>query len=157
MVRTWAAQQDAWAATRRLQDAGVAAGPVLNNRDLLLDAHLRLREFYEYVEHWQPMGVRPLIGRPYRFRNTPLRIQKAAPRYGEDNRYVMRDLLHLDEAQIMALYQTGITSDAPAFETDVRQPDLEPGLRNGSIKEIDPDYREKLGLGPLIRAEKGTG
>ena len=94
------------------------------------------------------MGVRPLIGRPYVFRNTPLRIQKAAPRYGEDNSYVMRDLLHLDEAEIAALYENGITSDAPAFEAKVRQDDLEPGLRNGSIKEIDPDYREKLGLGP---------
>ncbi len=156
IVRTWAATQDVWDATRRLQQAGIAAGPVLNNRDLLLDAHLRLRGFYEYVEHWQPMGVRPLIGRPYVFRNTPLRIQKAAPRYGEDNRYVMRDLLHLDEAEIAALYQDGITADAPASAASVRQPDLEPGLRNGSIKEIDPDYREKLGLGPVIRAQKGA-
>jgi crotonobetainyl-CoA:carnitine CoA-transferase CaiB-like acyl-CoA transferase len=156
MVRTWAAQQDAWDATRRLQHAGIPAGPVLNNRDLLLDPHLRSRGFYEYVAHWQPMGVRPLIGRPYLFRNTPLRIRKAAPRYGEDNRYVMRDLLHLEEAEIMALYEAGITADAPAVEGKVRQADLEPGLRNGSIKEIDPDYREKLGLGPVMRADKGA-
>ncbi len=149
IVRAWAARQDAWEAAHSLQAAGVAAGPVLNNRDLLLDPHLRERGFYEYVEHWQPMGVRPLIGRPYVFRNTPLRIRKAAPRYGEDNGYVMRDLLHLDEAEILDLYQHGITADAPVSASNVRQPDLEPGLRNGSIKEIDPDYREKLALGPL--------
>jgi crotonobetainyl-CoA:carnitine CoA-transferase CaiB-like acyl-CoA transferase len=156
MVCTWTAERDAWAATLTLQDAGIAAGPVLNNRDLLLDPHLRSRGFYEYVEHWQPMGVRPLIGRPYVFRNTPLHIQKAAPRYGQDNSYVMRDLLHLDEAEISALYEKGITSDVPAFKPNVRQDDLEPGLRNGSIKEIDPDYREKLGLGPAVRAEKAA-
>lgn len=152
MVRAWAATQDAWDATQRLQAAGIAAGPVLNNRDLLLDAHLRLRGFYEYVGHWQPMGVRPLISRPYRFRNTPLRIQRAAPRYGEDNRYVMHDLLYLDDAEIAALYKEGITADAPASAASVRQPDLEPGLRNGSVKEVDPGYREKLGLGPVFRA-----
>ena len=148
-VRAWAAAQDAWDATRRLQQAGIAAGPVLNNRDLLLDAHLRQRGFYEYVTHWQPMGVRPLIGRPYVMRNTPLRIQKAAPRYGEDNGYVMRELLRLTEAEIAALFKEGITADAPASAASVRQPDLEPGLRNGSYKEIDPDYRKKLGLGPV--------
>jgi crotonobetainyl-CoA:carnitine CoA-transferase CaiB-like acyl-CoA transferase len=156
IVRTWAGRQDAWAATRTLQDAGIAAGPVLDNRDLLLDPHLRARRFYEHVAHWQPMGVRPLIGRPYLFHNTPLRIQKAAPRYGEDNSYVLRDLLRLNETEIAALYENGITSDAPTFKPNVRLDDLEPGLRNGSIKEIDPDYREKLGLGPVVRTQDGV-
>ena len=127
---------------------------MLNNRDLLLDPHLRARRFYEYVEHWQPLGVRPLIGRPFVFRNTPLRIRKGAPRYAEDNRYVLRDVLHLDEAEIGTLYNEGITSDVPAFKPNVRLDDLEPGLRNGSIKEIDRDYRDKLGLGPAVRVER---
>jgi len=151
IVRAWSAQRDAWVATRTLQDAGVPAGPVLDNRDLLLDPHLRSRGFYEYVEHWQPMGVRPLIGRPYVFRNTPLGIRKPAPRYGEDNGYVLRDVLRLDQAEIAALYANGVTADAPAFKPNIRQDDLEPGLRNGSIKEVDPGYREKLGLGPAVR------
>jgi benzylsuccinate CoA-transferase BbsF subunit len=154
IVRSWTAKQDAWAAARALQAAGIAAGPVLTNRDLLLDPHLREQRFYEYVEHWRPMGVRPLIGRPFVFRNTPLRIRKAAPRYAEDNGYVLRDVLHLDEAEIATLYREGITSDAPTFKPNVRPDDLEPGLRDGSIKEIDRDYREKLGLGPAVRVER---
>jgi hypothetical protein len=121
---------------------------VLNNRDLLLDPHLRGRGFYEYVEHWPPMGVRPLIGRPYVFENTPLRIRKAAPRYGEDNSYVLRDVLGLGEAEIATLYGERITSDVPTFKPNIRLDDLEPGLRDGSIKEIDADFRERLGLGP---------
>jgi crotonobetainyl-CoA:carnitine CoA-transferase CaiB-like acyl-CoA transferase len=158
LVRAWTAARPAWETTRVLQAAGVPAGPVLDCRDLLLDPHLRARGFYEYVEHWQPMGVRPLIGRPYVFRNTPLRIRKAAPRYGEDNSYVLRELLRLDEAQIASLYESVITSDRPAFEPTVRADDLEPGLKNGSIREVDPDYREKLGLGPAMRTDppKGT-
>jgi len=152
MVRTWSAERDAWTATRALQAAGIAAGPVLNNRDLLLDPHLRDRGFYERVEHWQPMGVRPLIARPFVFRNTALRIRKAAPRYAEDNSYVLRDVLHLDEAEIGTLYSEGITSDAPTFKPNVRPDDLEPGLRDGSIKEIDGNYREKLGLGRVVPA-----
>lgn len=156
IVRDWTVKQDAWTTTRVLQDAGIPAGPVLNNRDLMLDPHLRANGFYEYVEHWQPMGVRPLIGRPYVFRNTPLRIRKAAPRYGEDNSYVLRDLLRLDEARIAELYASKITSDVPTFDANIRQDDLEPGLKNGSIKEIDADYREKLGLGPAISPASGS-
>jgi hypothetical protein len=94
------------------------------------------------------LGVRPLIGRPYIFRNTPLRIRKPAPRWGEDNSYVLRDVLHLAESEIATLYSERITADRPTFEPNVRLDDLEPGLRDGSIKEIDPEYREKLGLGP---------
>lgn len=150
IVRTWSSTQDAWAATHMLQAAGVPAGPVLNCRDLLLDPHLKARGFYEYVEHWQPMGVRPLIGRPYRLRNTPLRIRKPAPRYGEDNGYVLRDLLGLAEDTIADLYARKIVADAPVVATTVRADDLEPGLKNGSIREVDPDYRHKLGLGPVV-------
>ncbi len=157
LVRAWTVTRNAWDATRILQAAGVPAGPVLNNRDLLLDPHLRARGFYERVEHWQPMGVRPLIGRPYVFRNTALRIRKAAPRYGEDNGYVLRELLGLDEAAIAALYEAVITADAPAYKAIIRVDDLEPGLRNGSIKEIDPDYRAKLGLGPAVSSQRGVG
>ncbi len=151
-VGAWASDRDAGEAAQTLQAAGVPAGPVLNCRDLLLDPHLKARGFYERVEHWSPMGVRPLIGRPYRFLHTPLAIRKCAPRYGEDNRYVLRDLLGLDPATIDALYAATITSDAPAFEAKVRPDDLEPGLKNGSIREVDPDYREKLGLGPAVRS-----
>jgi len=155
LVREWSAERDPHAAMVELQDAGVPAGPVLNNRDLLLDPHLRERGFYEYVEHWAPMGVRPLISRPYLARNTDLRIRKGSPRYGEDNSYVLREVLRLDESQIASLYDSVLTADAPAFDVSIRQDDLEPGLRNGSIKEIDPDYREKLGLGPALRSVAG--
>jgi len=151
LVRAWTSTQDAWEAAHALQAAGVPAGPVLNCRDLLLDPHLAARGFYERVEHWQPMGVRPLIGRPYIFRNTPLRIRKYAPRYGEDNGYVLRDILRFDEATIGELYAQKLVADAPVVPTTVRPDDLEPGLKNGSIREVDPDYREKLGLDPIVR------
>lgn len=151
IVRAWTTTQDAWTATHRLQAAGVPAGPVLDCRDLLLDPHLQARGFYERIEHWQPMGVRPLIGRPFVFADTRLRIRKCAPRYGEDNGYVLRDLLGLDPARIRMLYDQGVTADAPTFEPNVRADDLGPGLKNGSIREVDPDYRDRLGLGPAAR------
>jgi len=149
IVRHWTSTCDAWEAAHLLQAAGVPAGPVLNCRDLLLDPHLAARGFYERVDHWQPMGVRPLIGRPYIFRNTPLRIRKHAPRYGEGNDYVLRELLALDESTIGALYAQKIVADAPVVPTTVRPDDLEPGLKNGSIRQIDADYRQKLGLDPV--------
>jgi len=153
LAAEWAAGQDRWDAALALQAAGVAAAPMLDARDLALDPHLKERGFYEYVEHWQPMGIRPIIGRPYRFANTDLRIRRPGPRYGADNRYVLSDVMGLSDDEIAALYAAGLTSDAPAFEVTNQPVDLEPALRNGSMKEVDPHYRERLGLPPLAVSE----
>jgi hypothetical protein len=69
---------------------------------------------------------------------------------------VLRELLRLDDTEVTALYKEGITADAPVSAASVRQPDLAPGLRNGSIKEVDVDYRKKLGLGPVASARNDT-
>jgi hypothetical protein len=128
-----------------LQEAGIAAGPVLNSRDLLADAHLRARRFYELVEHAQPIGVRPIIGRPYRFRFRDLRIQKSAPRFGEDNGYVLRELLSLSNEQIAQLYAAGIVSDRPTVPVTASPQNFEHMLQVGSLTEVDPDYDSRFG------------
>src|SRR5690606_28381113 len=61
LVADWARDRDGFALMERLQAQGIACGPVMNNRDLLLDPHLKDRRFYERVRMPDPIGVRPIM------------------------------------------------------------------------------------------------
>lgn len=144
IIADWTRGWDAWELTHVLQDAGIAAGPVLNSRDLLLDAHLRARRFYELVDHPGPVGERPVIGRPYRFRFREMKIRKGAPRFGEDNAYVLRDVLGLSDEEIARLYESQVVSDRPTVKVTASPQNFEHMLQIGALKEIDPDHRSRF-------------
>lgn len=91
----------------RLQRAGVAATPSMSAEDLLRDPHLRERQaFPELVDLRH--GRRQVIGPPWRFSSTPAAVRKWSPDLGEDNRYVLSDLLGLTRAEIEALAAEGV-------------------------------------------------
>src|SRR5690606_32747089 len=126
----------------------------LNNRDLLLDPHMRHRGFYELVAHHAPIGPRPLIGRPYRLRNRHARIRKPAPAFGEDNRAVLAQWLNYDAERIRALAERQVICDEPINPAPYGPIDVEAAIERGTIASVDADYLDKLGL----RAkEGGTG
>ena len=144
----WTATQDAGDVFHLLQEAGLAAGPVLDGRDLLLDRHLQARGFFErHDSAVQRVGTRVYPGRPYRLSRTPGGSGPAAT-FGADNDYVLRELLGLSEREVDALIAEGVVATAP--DAGEREPpetqrprDL---LRRHAIQRHDPDYREVLGL-----------
>lgn len=144
-VARWTAGRDAWATTRLLQAEGIASGPVLSNRDLLLDPHVKERGFYEYVEHPLPVGVRPLIGRPFRMRNRRPRIQGPAPRLGEHGAAVLHELLGFGEEDIARLYG-GEAPGVPASTAIAGAVDMQEALQSRTVTELDADYRQRLGI-----------
>lgn len=146
MVADWVRDQDAHALSACLQSHGIAAGPVLNNRDLLLDAHLRHRGFFELVAHREPIGTRPLIGRPYRLRNRAARITKAAPMFGEDNRSILGELLGYGPEEIQALVARQVICDEPVNPIPYGPIDVEAAMKRGTIMAVDADYQDRLGL-----------
>lgn len=148
LVAQWAVNHDAMELTHALQGLGIAAGPVMHCRDLLLDEHLKARGFYEVIEHGEPIGARPLISRPYRLKYRDAHIHKRAPRFGEDNQAIMRDLLNMTPAQIQAAYEAGAVRDVPTQPGRSGVTDIEQGMRLGTLTLVDPDYKEKLGIDP---------
>lgn len=146
LVARWVRDQDGSALMQRLQAAGIACGPVMNNRDLLLDPHLRERGFHERVQLPPPMGERPIMGRPWKLARRQVRIRKPAPRYGEDGRAILREVLGMDEARIDALFAARAVCSEPAVAKPFDAMGLTELQRLKAIHEVDPDYRRKLGI-----------
>jgi benzylsuccinate CoA-transferase BbsF subunit len=106
LMTTWTSQRTPYEVMEILQDAGVAATPVMNLEDQFRDPHLRAREIHLESEH-PKVGLEFLHGIPWRLSATPGRIRRPAPLLGEHNQYVFGDLLGLPAAEILRLVEAG--------------------------------------------------
>lgn len=114
IVATWTRGQDQRAAMGALQEAGVAAGPVLDEPGLLADPQLAARGFFHWVDHpaagrhrhpghlWQIDGAPGPFGCP--------------PTLGRDNEYVYKEILGVSEPEYADLVAEGQIGDAYAPE-----------------------------------------
>ncbi len=93
-ITVWTVDQDPAEAMRVLQGAGIAAGVVMNDADAYADPHLNNRGFWEPLEHPEVEGgPRFHTGSLWKAERTPRKHWRAAPRLGEDNEYVYKELL----------------------------------------------------------------
>jgi len=98
IVTDWARERDARAITERLQALGIAAAPVMDMREVAEDAHMNERGFYVRLEHPEA-GRQQHAGIPWQLHGTPLFVRKPAPCMGEDNEYVVMQLLGRSRAE----------------------------------------------------------
>ena len=100
LIGQWTAERTAEEAVTLLQEAGVPAGVVQNAEDLARDPHLLARQFFVHLEH--PVLGNTITDRsPIRFVGDEIVNWKAAPKLGEDNRYVFRELLGMTEEEYL--------------------------------------------------------
>ena len=145
-------------AVAELQRAGVPAAKVMSMDEVMTDRHLGFRGFYEDVDLEGDIGIRPLIGRPYQFRNsrafgTGPRIGRRAPRYGEHNDEVLRNDAGLNESSIAELASSGVIGTRPTKEPIAKAMDVAALIRKGSFAGVDPDYRQHLADRPRGRVD----
>ena len=141
LVAAWCASRSPRDLFEQLQAHGIAAAPVLNSRDLLRDPHLKHRQFYETVSHPEPIGERPIIGRPYKLRFRDAHIKKPGPRFGEDNDSILRDILGKTPEEINALKASNVVSDLPTNPGLSGTMDTESMLSLKTLVAVDRDYR----------------
>ena len=132
--------------THLLQSNGVAAGSVMESPDLLFDKHLQDRGFYEVVEHHPSTGMPPLpyASRPWKFSETPAVTPKAAPIMGENNEFILKELLGKTDEEFDELVVTQIIGNEPTQGTAVRAPDPDEQLRQGRMQRYDSDFKQKI-------------
>jgi len=130
----------------RLQALGIAAGAVLDSKDLLFDPHLQERGFFEVMQHHPSTKIPPLpyAGRPWKFLGTPAVSGKAAPMMGEDNQYVLGQLLSRSAEQLSDLESRGVIGYAPADPRPVERPSLDEQVRQGRMQRYETDFQEQV-------------
>ncbi len=75
---------------RRLEEAGVPAGPVLEVGQMHVDPQALAREMIVQTEH-PTAGHVKAIGLPIKFSDTPGGVRRAAPLFGQDTREVLHE------------------------------------------------------------------
>ena len=88
------------------------AGAVLNSEDLVNDPHLAAREyFWEYGETLNDGPTLTFPGDRAKYDGGPKGVTRRAPAFGEDNSYVLKELLDLSETKIQKLRDLEVTMD----------------------------------------------
>ena len=116
-IAEWTRGQDHYEAMHMLQAAGVAAGPVMDQRDAFNDPHLQERDIFEEVYHEDVDGSHLYVGAPYKMSDMPIRIRSGPVRLGVDNEYVYKQVLGVSDEEYSELERQGhIGMDFPADE-----------------------------------------
>jgi crotonobetainyl-CoA:carnitine CoA-transferase CaiB-like acyl-CoA transferase len=115
LIRRWTAARRAEAIVRRLQESGIAAGVVQNAADLVRDRQLAARHFF--IRHEHPVQGRCIADRSalWPWDERP-EHWKASPGLGEDNHYVLVELLGHSEDEYRALLKKGYVESLRGHE-----------------------------------------
>ena len=142
VTSTW----DAHELMHALQKDGVAAGAVLDSKDLLFDPHLGQRNFYEVVTHHESTGIPPLpyAGRPWKLSKTPAVNNQPAPLMGEHNNLVLSGLLGKTAEEMAELEEAGIIGYGPTNPRPVQRPSLDEQVRQGRMQRYETDFGEQV-------------
>ena len=90
-----------------LQKKGIAAGAVLNSKDLLSDAHLNERNFFVELDESE-VGSKIYPGQALNMRGIDKTSWSASSRLGEHNEVILGDLLGLATNRLSHLKDKGI-------------------------------------------------
>ncbi|MGH2610045.1 MAG: CaiB/BaiF CoA transferase family protein [Tepidiformaceae bacterium] len=106
-IAAWTSTQDEWALTDLLQADGLAVAPAMDMRDVAEDPHMNERGFFVRLDHPEA-GVQQHAGIPWKLHGTPVAIEEPAPCMGEDNEYVVMELLGRSREEYERLLAGGV-------------------------------------------------
>ena len=86
----------------------------MQNWEIVHDNHLHDRGFFERIRH-PVAGTYDFPGFPWKFEITKPTIRYHAPLFAEHNGEVFAGTLGLNQSEIAALYEAGVTTGKPAF------------------------------------------
>ena len=105
-ISLWTKSLEPYEVMSLLQEAGVAAGPVMNARDVFADPHVDHRGVFEEAFQ-EETGAHLYTGVPWKMSETPASIRRGPVRLGQDNEYVYQDLLGYTPQEYAALEEEG--------------------------------------------------
>lgn len=105
-IEEWTQELDKYEVMRLLQAEGIAAGPVIDERDAFTDKHIKERRFFEPLNHAE-MGTYSYPGISYRMSKTKNQLRRATCRFGEDNEYVYKKVIGVSDEEYRVLGMDG--------------------------------------------------
>jgi len=149
LIAQWTRERDNYEVMHLLQAQGIPSAPVLTNKDVLLDPHLRDRGFFEDVTYpeRQHVGTRQYPGLPWKMSKTPGNLKEPAPTLGRDNQKVLAELLGMTPEEITALRQEEVIGERLLGKLE-RKPQplpLDEYKRQGRFQDYDLNFMEVLG------------
>ena len=119
IVGEWTSTRDRYQAAQELQARGIPAGPVLNcNADTYDDPHLQAREYFQEVTH-PDAGTHLLSGPIWKLDGAPGPLHQPAPCLGQDNTYILGQVLGLSEAALNILEENTVIGTVPLQGSDM--------------------------------------
>jgi crotonobetainyl-CoA:carnitine CoA-transferase CaiB-like acyl-CoA transferase len=109
VVQAWTQKQTPLAVEQALQAIGVPAHNVASSDDMVADPQLQARNHFLRLPH-ALMGETVIENARYALSETPAQPERAAPHFGRDNDFVLREFLGYDAARIEALAAAGVLS-----------------------------------------------
>jgi crotonobetainyl-CoA:carnitine CoA-transferase CaiB-like acyl-CoA transferase len=100
IIAAWTSEQTSLEAFHALQQAGVAAGPLLDDQMFAADPHLRHRQWQQPLTSLD-VGTHLHPGLPYR--GVPQVWHRGSPVLGEDNEYVYKQILGVTDEEFERL------------------------------------------------------
>ena len=111
LIAEWTRNRDAQELMRTLQAAGVPAGVVQTNRDVIEDPQLAHRGHFVYLDHPE-VGRHPVQRSEFHLTAAAPEHRSPAPLLGQHTAQVCRDILGMSDAEIAALMQEGVLEDS---------------------------------------------
>ena len=109
-IIAWTREQDDHDLFHRLQAAGIAAGPLFNERDAYEDEHAQARGYFVPI-YQEDCGTHLYPGPLFRMSETPFEVRKPPVRLGEDNEYVYNQLLGFSDEEYNAMVADGLIGE----------------------------------------------
>lgn len=112
IIGQWTQEQTAEAVAQLLGPKGITAAKLNNGHDLLNDPQLQDREYLQWLER-DHVGLQPNASPPFRTGEKPIPIRHPAPTLGQDNDYVLQEILGLSAEELAALVDQDIIGTRP--------------------------------------------
>ena len=108
IISQWTATQNARSVMERLQAVGVPAGQIMDEADAFADPHHRDRGFWQPLDHPEiPERSMEHAGPLFRMDGHLNTVRRAAPRLGEDNEYVYKEILGFSDEKYREFEESG--------------------------------------------------
>jgi len=111
LISEWTRQRDPYEVFHTLQQAGVPAGPVMDQRDVFNDPHVAARNLLQEA-YQEDVGTYRYCRAPWLMSETPPSVRRGPVRLGQDNEYVYRELLKVSDQEWEELVRLGHISDS---------------------------------------------